>query len=416
MRKSIYLFITLILGVDCWNLIILDPVLNNRTNPVYAVAWALLGFYWFRSRPGNFKKYNYNKYRKYFYWLTTGFLLSIFPAYIFWNQDFITSLVVNRHLIWYIFLPLILYIQPSEKEIMTALFYYTVTYMAVWIIQAITPNPLTTSLVNKIELGITTFELEKSEFGYLLPGYSIMLILLYFKTQQFTENVKLKTFIPAAGMLAIFFILQNRGTLFFAVIVFGYSIFKLRTRYKPILFLFYGLIVILVYLATTPYWNALIQETTGQLNNQDYARWKSFYYYVFEYSPHWSCNIFGNGFLSTKVESGRLLQQKAVTGYYQSDIGIIGLWSMYGILPLIVIYTVISKILFRKLYPFYLKAMAAHILFVPIAWSFDLNGSLIFIIIFYLFAFFTEKDSLNRGPLVKLKSDIIKLVNYERMK
>ncbi len=211
MLKSGYLLITLILVVDCWDLTILDPVLNNKTNSVYALAWALLGFYWFRSRPGNFKIYNYKKYRKYFYWLIIGFALSIIPAYIFWNQDFITSLIVNRHLIWYIFLPLVLYIQPSEKEIIRTLVYYTVAYMTVWTIQAVAPYPLTTLLANKIELGRATFEIEETEFGHLLPGKSIMLILLYFKIQQFTENVRLKTFIPVAAMLSIFFILQNRG-------------------------------------------------------------------------------------------------------------------------------------------------------------------------------------------------------------
>jgi hypothetical protein len=390
MLKSIYIFIALILAIDGWNLNILATVINSQINPVYAVAWACLGFYWFRSRPGYLKLYNYKKYRKYFYWLIAGFLLSMIPAYVFWNQDFVTSLIVNRHLIWFIFLPLMFYMQPTEKEIIRALVFYTVVYMAVWTIQAVTPYPLTPLIENKNELGRFRLELEGTDFGYLLPGYPIMLLLLYFKMQQFMENVRLKTFIPVAAMLSIFFILQNRGTLFFSVIVFGFAIFRMRTRYKPILFFFFGVIVLAASLTLRKYWSGLIQETTEQLVNPDYIRWKAFVYFVSEYSPHWSCNILGNGLLSRKVESGQLILELMTEGYHQSDLGIIGSWSLYGILPLIVIYTVIFKILFH-IYPFYIKAMAIHILLVPIVWSFTKFDSLALIIILYLFAYYAKK-------------------------
>jgi hypothetical protein len=102
------------------------------------------------------------------------------------------------------------------------------------------------------------------------------------------------------------------------------------------------------------------------------------------------CDIFGNGLLSLKVESGQLIEEMMTHGYVQSDIGIIGFWSIYGILPLIVIYTVIFKILYRKFYPFYIKAMAAHILLVPICFSFNRFDSLLFIFLFYLFAYHTK--------------------------
>jgi hypothetical protein len=395
MPKSIYLFIALILSVNCWDLTILDPILNSKTNFGYAAIWAIAGFYWFRSRPGNYKIHNYKKYQIYFYWMMVGFLLSIIPAFIFWNQNLITSLIVNRHLIWYIFLPLILYIQPSEEEIMKALFYYMVTYMAIWTIQVVASNPITTYLESKSEWG---FELDKTDFGYILTGYTIMLYLLYYKIQVFTNNPRLKTFLPVVGILAIFFLLQNRASLFFAIIVFGLALFRFRTQYKYPLFLLFGLLVFAAYLITSNYWVTLIQETSEQLTNPDYERWKALYFFLFDYSPHWICNILGNGFLSAHVQSGLKIQELMFQGYYQADIGILGLWSMYGVIPLIVVYSIVLKILSHKEYPFFMKAIAAHILFVPIAWRFESYDIMVLVFLCYLLAYY----AVNKKEVGKL--------------
>lgn len=399
--KIWYLLIALILALNCWDLIIVAPIINNQTNSVFAVGWAIIGFFWFRNRPGYLRICNFKKHLKYFYWLIAGFSLSIIPAYIFWNQDFITSFIVNRRLIWYIFLPMILYVQPTQKEIIRVLVYYTFVYMVVWTIQAVTPFPLMTPFERTFELG-GSFELDQTDFGYLLPGYSIMLLLLYFKTQQFIENANLKTFLPALAMLAIFFILQNRGTLFFAVIVFGYALFRLQSKYKIILFLFFGILVLITYVITSDFWLAQVHETTDEISNPDYNRWKAYYYFVFEYSPNWICNLLGNGFLSIKESGGLLLNDMKMSGFYQSDIGILGFWSKYGVLPVIVCYTLVLKILINKHFPFYLKALSAHILLVPIVWAFDTSDIFIIIILCYLYAYYVELKRMENPKVFNL--------------
>jgi len=78
-------------------------------------------------------------------------------------------------------------------------------------------------------------------------------------------------------------------------------------------------------------------------------------------------------------------------GIYQSDLGIIGFWSMYGIIPLIAIYLLVFKVLLGKGIPFYLKAFAAHILVVPISWNFANTEIFIIILMIYLYAYNKEK-------------------------
>lgn len=395
MSKSLFFFIALVLGINCWDMIILEPVFNDMTNPVFAVIWASIGFYWFRSRPGNVKVYGYLKYNKYFLWLIVGFSLSVVSAYTFWYQNLLTGIIVNRGLIWYIYIPLILYIQPTEKDIITAISYYTILYFILWVIQAITPYPIFTDLRNVIELGRARFELDKSDFGFLLPGYSLILILLYYRTQQLIESLTTEAAIKVFSLLVLFFLLQNRGALFFAVIVFGIAMFKLRSRYKIIILPIFGALLAGAYFYSADNWNALFQETIAQISDPDYNRWKSFYFFLFNYSPHWICNILGNGFLSANVQSGNFIQEMMDQGYYQYDNGILGFWSQYGIIPLIVLYTVILYLLFQKRYPFYTKALAAHVLFIPIAWNFQTADIFIFILLIYLLAYYKENKKLS---------------------
>jgi len=394
MSKILYLFIALILSVTFWDLIFFDTIFNTKTSPFIAIIWALFGLYWFRSKAGNIKIYNFKKYYKYFYWLIIGFLLSTIPAFLFWKQNFDISLIAYRRLIFYIFLPMILYMQPSEKQIIKALLYYTIVYIIISVTQAFTPFPILTSVIDKITLGRGSFDFKDNFLGYLLPGVSMVLFFFYYKLQQFKELPNSKSFITVFILFCFILVLQNRGALFFATLIFIYVLFKQMGPNKIFSFLVFCIIAIVVFNIFSKYWNSMVNETLIQFNDPDYNRWKAYRYFVFEYSPNWLCTILGNGFLSAKTQSGQFLQSMMNEGYYQSDIGLIGFWSMYGIIPIIVIYSIILNILFHKKYPFYLKAISAHILFVPISWGFDSCDIMILVIIIYIYAYYVEKNKM----------------------
>lgn len=392
MAKSLYFFIALLLGVNFWGLLILERVFNGVTNPVFAVIWAMLGIYWFRTKPGQIKEHGFMKYIYYFFWLIVGFTLSVFSANEFWNQGWSTGIIVNRFLIWYIFLPMLLYIQPTGEQIMKAIQYYSVLYIIVWTVQAVTPFPIYSGLASAIELGRGNFELAETDFGQLIPGYSVILFLLYYKTQQMRENPTLRNSIYSFTLMIFFFLLQNRGALFFAIIVFGYALITMRARYRYLLVPIFLMIAVIGYVYSAEHWSALLTETTDQLNDPFANRWRSFYFFVFDYAPHWMCNILGNGLLSANIPAGEFIQKMMDQGYYQYDNGMIGFWSQYGVIPLLVLYIVIFKILFNRAHPFYLKAMAAHILVMPIAWNFGTADILIFVVLVYLYAYYREQS------------------------
>lgn len=393
MAKTLYFFIALLLGINFWGLIFLEGVFNNTTNAVFALIWALLGFYWFRTRQGYPKNHAFARFNIYFFWLVAGFGLSVISAHVFWDQGWATGIIVNRGLIWYIYIPIILFIQPSAEELMKAIFFYTLLYSVVWVIQAVTPFPIYSSLASAIELGRTRFELTENEFGLLLPGYSVILFLLYYRIQLMRDNPNFSNSVFAFILLIFFFLLQNRGALFFAVIVFGYALITLRSRYKYLLVPLFGMLIYITYLYSAEHWNALLKETVEQFNDPLTNRWRSFDLFLFDYAPHWMCNFLGNGLLSANIPAGRWIQNLMDQGYYQYDNGMLGFWSQYGVIPMLVLYTVIFRIFLKKSAPFFLKAMAAHILVMPIAWNFGSADIIIFVILIYLLAYYPELQS-----------------------
>ncbi|HEX2968415.1 MAG TPA: hypothetical protein VHO46_04860 [Bacteroidales bacterium] len=390
MNRTFYILVALVLSVNAWDLKVLDSILNDATAPAFGLVWMLTGWIYFGNMKNREGGMNLVRYNRYFYWLALGFALSFITAYLFWYQDLTTSLIVNRRLFFFLFIPVFLRIQPSESEIIKALSFYTVFYMLVWIWQAITPYPVTTSMEIAIDAGRGTFGLTENDFGYLMPGYSLLLIPLYYRIQKFTEDISIRTFIPVIIMTGFLFLLQNRGTLFFAVIVFGFSILRIRSRYRYFFIIVLGLLVTGAYFTTEKYWTSFISETSEQLADPDYNRWKSLYYFLFNYSPHWLCNVLGNGYLSSRNESGQFLIALMNYGFFQADLGIIGFWSMYGIIPLIVIYTIIIRLLVYASAPFYIKALAAHVLLIPICWGFSYYDMLLFVIMSYMTGYYSE--------------------------
>jgi len=105
MSKSFYIFIALLLGVSLWELVPIAGIFNSSTVPVMMALWMVVGVVYYRKLPEAYDAFNFGSYKKYYYWLYAGIILSIVPAYFFWKHDFLMSLLVNRGLIVYLFIP-----------------------------------------------------------------------------------------------------------------------------------------------------------------------------------------------------------------------------------------------------------------------------------------------------------------------
>jgi hypothetical protein len=231
-------------------------------------------------------------------------------------------------------------------------------------------------------------------FGSYVQGIYFVIFYFYYTVQEFTIKFSWKSIFVILLLLAFVFLYQNRSMLIGILPVLLYSFFKFKSKNKVLLISIFGLILFLGIIFTSDIWMALINQTQRELGDTDYARNTALRYYLFQYSPHWFCYIFGNGFPSGGNSAfGNLMWANFSKGIYASDLGMIGTWVDYGIIPLIAIYSVIFTLLIKKEYPLYLKFLSFHILFVPTIFHFWRNpGVFLFVLVFYLFAYNKEKN------------------------
>ena len=134
--------------------------------------------------------------------------------------------------------------------------------------------------------------------------------------------------------------------------------------------------------------DALMEETRGQLNDTHYNRWQAIYYYVLERDYNFYNTLLGNGkpcagspylYELVRVSKSRLA--------FVSDIGLIGTFYMYGLAMMLFIYRFVFVALLNKGFPTYLRFYALWVLIVPTIHCFgtgtECSGMLLFAIFFY---------------------------------
>lgn len=367
-------------------------VLSPDVLLILSWMWILSGIYFFNESKRR-KGLNDFRYNKTLVYILVGVIISMFSAYFFGKQSIMTTLVAQRTIYTFAFLPVILFVQPAERDIVKALKWITIGTVIVWILVHIK-----TDMVKLDKESIEQFETEKqdlsSKLEFYVNGIYFVVLYLYFKMNEYIKKFTWSVFVEASLVLAFIILYQNRSMIMGVVPIFIYSLLKFRSNSKTLVIITLSVILIAAIALTSDIWLALINNTQSNLNETDYNRWKALYYYSYEYSQNWFCYIFGNGFPSGgKSPLGNLMWTNFTRGIYASDLGMIGMWVDYGLIPLIALYTVIVSVLRHKYFPLYLKFICLHILFVPTIFHFWANpGITFFVFIIYFHAYYTERN------------------------
>ncbi len=393
MLRSFYILICLLLSLNFWSLSFLSNYLNNDISFFIIMLWSLVPYFIYNPLE-SLVKLNSFKNLKYLYLIWLGIFISVFSAYFFWGQQIHITLIAQRSLYSFLLLPALLYIAPSEKEIFKALEWISIGTMFVWVLSIFAPQLISSISEDVIEMSENR---DSSDIGFYVGGIHFVVLYFYFLVQKYIINFKLSTFLKAVGIFSFIFLYQNRSLLLGAVLVYIYSLIKFKSKFKLGLLFIQIILIVVGVIITKDIWIALIEESQSQLIDQDYNRWKALSYYFFEYSPNWFCYIFGNGMPSVGNSIlGNLYLSNMENGIYTSDLGMIGMWTMYGVIPLITIYSILINSIIRKEFPLYLKFISFHILLVPTIFQFGRNpGIFFFVLIIYLFILSKELKKLN---------------------
>ena len=328
-----------------------------------------------------------------FWWIILGVLLSYIPALLYYGQSFAQSFFTNRRMFELVAFPILIALQPSERELRTALFSFSVIYLVVSLFVTFlapwwVPQPEDTAF------------LEEGDIIYALPGIRHVAFAFIFALQRVIKDNNTRNMAWAIFEFLLLFLIQNRTSLLAAVAIILFLVYKMKMGSRKLLLIAVGTVfVLLMAVYTSGQWGHLYQETVHQILNPDYNRNKA---YVYMFSRRSVLQyLLGSGFISANVNS--IIYDLQENGIYHSDVGLVGMWHQYGVIPVLVIFVMMCKGFFGRK-SFLVKAAAIYILVgIPTMSYFALGETLLWLSI-YLYVYYSDGLPSFRDDYVTLKS------------
>jgi hypothetical protein len=271
--------------------------------------------------------------------------LSVIGAKIYHDQDYSLSLLVTRFfLFWLFYYVLHIFNTPPEK-IIKLLVFVGCTWIFLVVIQQFTYPEyyFYTKSDNK-----NLYRAGIYRYGVVGVQYGIF-VLFYFFYKYFNTK-KIYTLIYVALAIIGLYYTGTRQIMFAAFASLFVAILLVKGVSKWKYLLFFTIMIFLLVSSFAYLFDELLEMTTAQVSDEDYIRILSANFYLYEYWPHWTAKLIGNGPAHGDSAYGQEIEQlQSYLTFYRADIGIIGVFNSLGIFFVLNILWVNLKGIFFKI-------------------------------------------------------------------
>lgn len=241
--------------------------------------------------------------------------------------------------------------------------------------------------------------MEENDYIHALSGIRHVALAFIFAMQRVIKDNNTKNMSWALFEFFLLFLIQNRTSLIAAIAIILFLFLKMKMSPQKLLLIAVGTIAILfMIMYTAGQWESLYEETVEQVLNPEYNRNKA---YVYMFSHRYLLQyLFGTGYISANVNP--LIYMLQESGIFHSDVGLVGMWHQYGIIPVVVILVMTLKGLFGQK-SFLVKACAIYVIVgIPTMSYFALGETLLWLSI-YLYCYYSDGLPLFRDDTVSAK-------------
>lgn len=386
MNKTAYIFILLLFTVNFWNIGAFSILLNQDIQLVVLTVVMLIGFLTYRKQNFIDKK----KYSWFYKLIIAGIVLSLIPLVLFRGQGLVESVLVYRNYVGLLIFPLLFYIQPKPQEIITALKWnciFTIFFVLLSIVdQSLFFVVDEAKLLNEEQRIARTDSYDTiilaSGNGLLFYVYYAICLMNMIKKPT---PVNVNWVIVCYGITILY---QNRQQLILATLLLLYAVWHIRERKWARYLMVVGGILLFFY--SIDMWQSLFFETADDVDNKDTGRMASLVYFLFQHNQNIFEYILGNGMPTLHSQYGQMIFDLGERfAIWSGDLGVIGIWSNFGILPLIAIYALCIRVLKKQMLPYSLKFVATFPFVIPFLQAIHNFQWLCFWAFFvYLYAFY----------------------------
>ena len=316
-----------------------------------------------------------------FWWYLLGILLSYVPSLLYYGQSFAQSFFTNRRIFEFTAFPILIALRPTERELRTALYSFSVVdlFMTLFV---------TFFARTWVFLPPEASFIEEGDYVHNLSGVRHVSLAFIFAFQRMIKDSTRSNIAWTIFLFAILFLVQNRTSLIAVIFISGFVIYSMKMSARKLIIIAV-IIVTLVLMAvyTSGQWGQLYQMTVSQIVNPEYNRNKALAYMFSTRTP--LRYLLGDGFISANVSP--IIATLQESGIYHSDVGLVGLWHMYGVIPTAVILVMTIKALSRKK-SFAVRAAAIYVLTGTLTLSFFAFGETLLWLSIFLYMYYVDGD------------------------
>lgn len=330
---------------------------------------------------------------KWAWWLFGIMMVSLFIPFVTYDQSIIDTFFSQRYNYYILFLLIFLKIKPEWHEIEYVIKICAYLSLIAYIITIIYPQfYVSQSVLNDIMQ--YRAEYGSTDIGLGAPGWGIAILYFFVLCNKMQYNPKISDIIAVTIFMLYIIAFQNRSTLIGTIPFYIWGIYKMKSPKKTFYITLSLSAVILLIPFLTIIYDSLVSETERQLGDENYNRWQAIAFLLFEMKSNIFDYILGNGLWTTSgTYLANMLVAQTSRGVYISDIGLLGTFFYYGIVPLIVMYRFCYVAIKDKRIPAFLKYYSIFIILVPTIQSFLLLNeriNLIYALFFYLIIYFQQ--------------------------
>lgn len=365
------------LGSHFWNLKMFHSVSDHDSLVILNLLVYAYGYFKFK------KRYFINS-KHYSWFYRIGFaamFLSAISVIVFHEQRVIDTIFVYRAQFPLLFFPLLFRIQPSINDIKKSITLATIVYIILLYVSLIAPI---------LFVGSVPENPSSVDFGYifLAKGNGMLCLYLFcFLLTNLSSKYTKRQLVMLCVFVVTMIILQNRQTIIYIFCILMIFLFS-KSRNMPIK------IFILLFLCTAVLYNfniltSLYLETIDN-TKVEAGRAISLPYFLFDHNENFFIDIIGNGMDSKKSAYGQYLTELGQNhSIWAGDLGIVGIWSIYGILPVIaILYLTIMVIKSKRYMPKYVVYVAYATFLCPYLISFMSTNIYWWAFLLYFYAYY----------------------------
>ena len=395
MYKKVIIIIVILTSTGLYQLTFLPDVLVKASRLMGAALMAaVIVLYAAYSREKSYKSY----FTVPIILILVSVLISMFGAYAFHGQSFMSTALAQRAIYFYLAYFLLHLMKVSGEFIIRCVFAFAFLYIGLYLLQYFIYPVLMTNA--HVFIDRQTLRIFLPGLGYLVIGYFIWLYLTF-------RTFKMKYIVFLLLSMITFVLLGTRQLL--AAIVLLTILFVLQSKMiksKLLLFIMIGAAFIPVFFLFQDIILAMFEVTQKQSQRiESNVRVEAAKFFLTDFVPNGWAYITGNGASGSSLYGLRIIRYAEEYGYFQSDIGLIGDYTKYGILyvfgALIILYRILIKKIPEKLMFIKYNFMAILITLVTGSGAFGSADSIVIIclLLYLLDLYMNDAESFKNFPV-----------------